>query len=271
MPAVPATAPKTSENTLSSLALVDTLSLLDGRLRLTLGICHQFVKISNFNTSTGAVTESYDKSAVTPAVALVIKPWGQGISLYADYVQGLSKGATITYTTDAHSHAFAPYKTEQKEAGIKWNVVTFSNTVSLFEITKPMLISVYGNDALDDGEKRVRGLEWNVFGEVKRGIRLFRRRGLHPGRANQDRERHLRRQRRRGRAALARKSGRRVGQSLAACRDAEQPHHHQFQPVPEWGQSAGSALLLGHLQRHHADRHAGPGAHHLRHGRLLMV
>lgn len=173
MPAVPATAPKTSENTLSSLALVDTLSLLDGRLRLTLGICHQFVKITNFNTSTGAVTESYDKSAVTPAVALVIKPWGQGISLYADYVQGLSKGATITYTTDAHSHTFAPYKTEQKEAGIKWNVVTFSNTVSLFEITKPMLISVHGNDALDDGEKRVRGLEWNVFGEVKRGIRLL--------------------------------------------------------------------------------------------------
>lgn len=173
MPATPATAPKTAENTLSSLALVDSLSMLDDKLRLTLGARHQSVKTSNYNASTGALSASYDKSALTPAVALLIKPWGAGLSLYANYVQGLSKGDSISTPTYARNHTFAPYKTEQKELGLKWQAGNFSHTASLYEITKPMLISVNGNDASDDGEKRMRGLEWNAFGELQRGLRVL--------------------------------------------------------------------------------------------------
>jgi len=173
MPAIPGNAPKTSENTLSSLALVDTLSFLDDKVRLTLGARHQTVKTKNFSAATGAQTSDYDKSAVTPAVALVVKPWGPDISLYANYVQGLSKGDTVTTPVYAYDHTFAPYKTEQKEVGVKWKAGGFTNTLSLFEITKPMLIQVNGNIPSDDGEKRVRGLEWNTFGQVTRGVRLL--------------------------------------------------------------------------------------------------
>lgn len=176
MPAVPADPSKSSENTFSSLALVDTLSMLNDALRFTLGLRHQSVKTTNY-AATGAVSGTpYDKSAVTPALGVVFKPWGPNVSLYANYVQGLSKGDSISTPTYVRNYTFAPYKTVQKELGVKWNTGTFTHTASLFEISKPMLLAVAtsaGTDATDGGEKRVRGLEWNTFGEVARGVRLL--------------------------------------------------------------------------------------------------
>jgi iron complex outermembrane receptor protein len=172
MPAVPAVAPKTSENTLSSLALVDTMSFMEDRLRLTLGLRRQSVETTNFSTA-GAVTGTYDKSAVTPAVAVVFKPWGPHVALYANYVQGLSKGDSVSTPTYAYNYTFAPYKTEQKEGGIKWDAGSFTHTASVFEISKPMLITLSGNVPSDGGEKRVRGVEWNTFGDIVRDVRLL--------------------------------------------------------------------------------------------------
>lgn len=115
MPGVPDSAPKTAENTLTSLALVDTMSFLDDRLQLTGGLRNQRVKTTNFDKN-GNTTSRYDKQAVTPAVALVVKPWGPDLSFYANYVQGLSKGDSVTDTTATNfGQVFAPYKTEQKE------------------------------------------------------------------------------------------------------------------------------------------------------------
>ncbi len=177
MPEMPGSAPKTAENTLASVALVDNVSLMQDMLRITLGLRHQSIQTTNYNASTGALSgKKYDKSAVTPAVGVVLKPWGPDISLYANYVQGLSKGDTISIPTYVRDYTFAPYKTKQKEIGVKWNAGTFTHTASVFEITRPMLISIAtasGNDATDGGEKRVRGVEWNTFGEVTRGVRLL--------------------------------------------------------------------------------------------------
>lgn len=176
MPGVPDSAPKTAENTLTSLALVDTMSFLDDRLRLTGGLRNQRVKTTNFDKN-GNTTSRYDKQAVTPAVALVVKPWGPDLSFYANYVQGLSKGDSVTDTTATNfGQVFAPYKTEQKEVGVKWNAGTFTNTLALFQIDKPMLV-IEGTTArptyADGGEKRVRGVEWNTFGELARGVRVL--------------------------------------------------------------------------------------------------
>lgn len=177
MPATPSSAPKTSETTLSSLALVDTVSLLDDRVRITLGLRNQNVKTTNYNATTGAVTAKYDKSAVTPAVGVILKPWGQGISLYANYVEGLSKGDTVSDTLATNKNfVFAPYKTEQKEMGVKWDAGKFTHTVSLFEITKPTMVAIGSSTNptyTDEGEKRVRGLEWNTFGELTRNLRVL--------------------------------------------------------------------------------------------------
>lgn len=176
MPAVPGSAPKTSENTLSSLALVDTMSFLDDRLLLTAGLRNQRVKTSNFD-KTGKTTSRYDKDAVTPAAAIVVKPWGPDLSFYANYVEGLSKGDSVSDTTATNfGQVFAPYKTKQKELGVKWNAGTFTNTLALFEIEKPMLVtegSTSNPTYADGGEKRVRGVEWNTFGEIMQGVRVL--------------------------------------------------------------------------------------------------
>lgn len=176
MPSTPSTAPKTGDVTLSSLALMDTLSLLDDRLKLTLGLRSQRVQTTSYN-SAGATTASYDKSAVSPAVGVVVKPWGPAVSLYANYVEGLSKGDTVTDTAATnYNQVFSPYKTEQKEMGVKWDAGSFSHTASLFEITKPTLVAI-GSTAnptyVDSGEKRVRGLEWSTSGELTRALRLL--------------------------------------------------------------------------------------------------
>lgn len=177
MPDSPAYAPKTSETTLSSLALVDTLAFMEDRVLLTAGLRNQSVKTTNFNAATGAVTAQYDKSAVTPAVGIVVKPWGPDISLYGNYVQGLSKGDKVTDTQATNKDfVFAPYKTEQMETGVKWNAGSFTNTVSLFEITKPTMVAIGSSSNptyTDDGEKRVRGLEWNTFGALTRNLRVL--------------------------------------------------------------------------------------------------
>jgi iron complex outermembrane receptor protein len=176
MAVLPGAAPKTSETTLSSLALVDTLSFFGDQLQLTLGVRNQGVKTNNFNAA-GAVTSTYDKSVITPAVAVVVKPWGPSLSLYANYVQGLSKGDAVTNTAATnYGQVFAPYQTEQKEVGSKWNSGRFSNTASLFEIDKPTLVTIGSTTNptyTDGGEKRVRGIEWTTFGEIARNVRLL--------------------------------------------------------------------------------------------------
>lgn len=178
MPALPGAAKKWSDKTFDSLAVVDTLSLLDDTLKLTLGLRHQSYQVDP--TADGIATGgevAYDKSVVTPAAAVVFKPWGPGVSLYASYVQGLSQGGRISTDNGyVRNHTFAPYKTQQAEVGVKWNAGTFTHTAALYQITKPELVtfaSGAGLDAADDGQKRVRGLEWSTFGEVVRGVRML--------------------------------------------------------------------------------------------------
>ena len=170
--------PKTNDATLTSLALVDTLSFLDEAVRLTLGLRQQQVEQTTFNTTTGAVSGTpYDKKALTPSVAVVVKPWGDDVSLYGSYVQGLSQGGQVTDTLATnYGQVFAPYKTTQREVGVKWALGSFTNTASLFEINQPTMMSTgpSSNPTYTDGaETRVRGLEWNTFGLVLPSVKLL--------------------------------------------------------------------------------------------------
>ena len=174
----PAFVLQTEDTTLSSIALADTLSFEQGKYLLTLGVRNQRVESKTFNGKTGLLTASYDESAVTPAIALVVKPWNAPVSLYANYIEGLSKGAAVTDTgASNYGEVFAPYKSKQMEAGVKWDAGTFANTLSVFQVTKPSVIKInntggtYSNNV--DGEQRNRGVEWNVFGQVAPNLRLL--------------------------------------------------------------------------------------------------
>lgn len=172
--AVPGSVPfKTSDATLSSVAVADTLGFFDDRVQLTLGLRNQQIRTKAFSDTTGAMTSRYDKSAVTPAVGLVVKPWGPSLSLYANEVEGFSQGGTVTDNTATnYLQQFAPYRTEQSEVGVKWDGGSFTHTVALFDISKPSMIKE-GNTYTDQGKQNHRGLEWNGFGEVSRNVRLL--------------------------------------------------------------------------------------------------
>lgn len=166
---------KSSESRVSSIGVADTLSILDERIQLTVGIRHQEVKSTNFNTTTGAQTSSYEGKAWTPAVGLVVKPW-ENVSLYANYIEDLQRG-TIAGTQYANAgEVFPPYVSKQYEAGVKVDWGTVTTTLAAFQIAQPNTISIAGTPkptlALD-GEVRNRGIELNAYGEITPGVRLM--------------------------------------------------------------------------------------------------
>lgn len=167
----PALVPKISETKLSGVALADTLSMFDERVQVTLGARQQQVKSDNFSPATGAVTSSYDKSAVTPLLGLVVKPW-QNVSFYANYIEGLSKGDVAPSTASNAGQTFAPYKSKQHEIGVKIDHGRLITTLSAFQIRKPSG-QLAGNVFAVDGEQRNRGMELNLFGEAAKGVRLL--------------------------------------------------------------------------------------------------
>ncbi|WP_409298661.1 TonB-dependent receptor [Pseudomonas sp. KCJK8993] len=162
-----------SETRLRSYGVADTLAVLDDRLQLTLGVRRQEVLSDTFSVSTGKRTSRYDESATTPAAAVLFKATDD-LSLYANYIEGLSKGGTAPLTAANAGAIFAPYKTKQKEVGLKLDLGSFSHTLALYEITRP---GSYTDPATNlysmGGEQRNRGVEWGFFGAPLDDVRLM--------------------------------------------------------------------------------------------------
>ena len=174
-PAAPFVAPHISHTELrmSSYGLADTMSFAEDRVQLTLGLRRQQVVSDTYNIATGARATRYDSGATSPAAALLVKAT-QHVSLYANYIEGLSQGAIAPLTADNRGEVFPPYKSKQKEIGAKFDLGEFAHTVSLFEITRP---SSYTDPVTNiysfGGEQRNRGVEWGFWGSPLRGVRLM--------------------------------------------------------------------------------------------------
>jgi len=168
--------PKTDALQLPSIAVSDTISFFDDQVAFTLGVRHQRVKVITYDPATGSGQTDYDKSAVTPMLAVLFKPFAN-FSIYGNYIEGLSKGDTAPMDTINKEKIFAPYKTKQYEVGAKYDFGRFTTTISLFQIEKPSGFSVVNPDGTKtykvDGEQRNRGVELNVFGEVLPDVRLL--------------------------------------------------------------------------------------------------
>lgn len=166
----PTDVPKVSDSTLTGFALADTLSAFGDRVQLTLGGRYQTIEANNFSTA-GAVTSSYDDDALTPMVGLVVKPWSN-VSLYANYIEGLSRGDIAPSTASNSGEALAPYVAKQYETGVKVDFGRMAAMVSVFQIEKPFG-QLENGVFTDGGEQRNRGLEVSLFGEVTDDIRVF--------------------------------------------------------------------------------------------------
>jgi iron complex outermembrane receptor protein len=166
-------APKVTErNTTSSIALADTMALLDDKVKLTLGGRSQTIEQKGYNYDGSAASE-YDKSAVTPFAGVVYQPtydW----SLYANYAEALIKGEIVSswggYTNPGQ--VFSPTRSEQYETGVKYDNGMLGAVVSVFEISKPTYI-VANNTYTRDGEQRNRGLELSGYGLLSDSVKVL--------------------------------------------------------------------------------------------------
>jgi iron complex outermembrane receptor protein len=161
-----------SETAMRSYAFTDTLSIFDDRLLLTLGVRHQNVLVDSFNFATGAFEAHYDESKVTPALAALVKVT-DAVSLYANYVEGLSQGPTAPPTAVNANEVFAPFVSKQGEVGVKVDWGQLTSTLSAFQVTRPSGFLDASNVFTVEGEQRNRGLELQVFGELSPGVRLL--------------------------------------------------------------------------------------------------
>ncbi len=165
--------PRSSERELSSFAVADTLSVLGDRIQLTVGARQQFIQIENYDRATGQRLSRYDEGALTPAVALLVKPTA-ALSVYGNYIEGLAQGPTAPLTSSNAGEIFAPFRSTQYEVGAKYDFGSFAATAALFRIAQPAgVLTPVTNRFSIDGEQRNQGFEMTVFGEVTERLRLL--------------------------------------------------------------------------------------------------
>jgi len=158
---------------LQSVAFADTLSILNERVQLTLGVRRQDISSANFNTTSGAQTSTYSSDVWTPAYALVVKPF-ENVSLYASYIEGLTTGSVVGAGYANAGTVLAPAQTTQIETGAKVDWGRVMTTLAFYEISQPnSVVNLSANTVGYDGEQRNRGVEFNAFGEVTESIRLL--------------------------------------------------------------------------------------------------
>ncbi|WP_155808135.1 TonB-dependent receptor [Bordetella petrii] len=155
------------DNLMSSVALADTLGFAQDKVLLTLGGRYQRVRQSR-NTD-------YDESKVTPMAAIVVKPWDEDTSLYANYIEGLQPGQTVGLGYLNEGETFKPTKSKQLEFGVKLRRGDFLHTFSAFQIDRSFLGSIAeaGGNRLATGKQRNRGLEWTVSGQLTRTLTVL--------------------------------------------------------------------------------------------------
>lgn len=171
----PGNVPQTGNTVLTGVAFADTVSTLDERWQLTLGLRQQNITSDTYNAVTGAlVPPSYKKSATTPGLGLVFKA-SEKLSLYANYIEGLQQGPIAPAgTANPPNQTLEPYVSRQHEAGLKFDHGSFATTLSAYQLVTP---NAFTNPATNvfgvNGEQRTRGIELNTFGEITRGVRLL--------------------------------------------------------------------------------------------------
>ncbi|MNU52044.1 Ferrichrome receptor FcuA precursor [compost metagenome] len=165
-----------TQTRLSSLAIGDTLSFLDDRAQLTLGVRRQKLESTDFAYDTGKPT-AYEKSRTSPMAGFVFKLQPQ-VSLYANYIEGLSKGDTAptVSTGGAVRNAgtqLSPYVSKQKEIGIKFDGGRIGGGLAFFTTDKPRALVNSAGYYVAEGRDRHQGLELTAFGEAAKGVRLM--------------------------------------------------------------------------------------------------
>lgn len=169
-----------SRTRLWSVYASDTVGLFDNRLLVTGGLRLQSIRVKAYNAYNGGLLDTtYDESAVTPVVGVVVKPV-EGVSLFANRIEALQQGPTapIDPVLVNSGEVLAPTKSVQYEVGGKLRIGGFDASLALFQIDLPIAYAVPTGMGASQvyglfGKQRNRGIELSFAGEVAPGLRLI--------------------------------------------------------------------------------------------------
>ncbi|NWD56057.1 TonB-dependent receptor [Pseudomonas veronii] len=161
-----------TENKFSGVALSDTLGFFDDRLLLTLGARWQRVKVDDWTNNVKGDT-AYDEEKISPSGGILFKAT-DALSLYANYLEGLSQGKVAPSTSVNEDEIFPPFISRQVEVGAKYDAGAFAVTAAVFRIKQP----AYETNATSrvfgpNGKRQNDGVELSLFGEPLKGLRLL--------------------------------------------------------------------------------------------------
>ena len=161
-----------TENRFSGVALADTLGFMDDRLLVTLGARWQRVKVDDWTNGVKGKT-NYDEEKVSPSAGILFKLNPQ-LSLYANYMEGLSQGKIAPSTSINSDEIFPPFTSRQVEVGAKYDQGTFGLTAAAFRIKQPAYETNDITGRFDqNGKRENQGIELSTFGEPLKGFRLL--------------------------------------------------------------------------------------------------
>lgn len=161
-----------TESRYNSVALSDTLGFFDDRLLLTLGARWQRVEVDDWSDNVKGDT-GYNEEKISPSGGILYKVTDQ-LSVYANYMEGLSQGKIAPSTASNADDIFPPFLSRQVEVGTKYDLGTFAFTASVFRIKQP----AYERNEIStrfgpNGKRENTGVELTLFGEPLEGVRLL--------------------------------------------------------------------------------------------------
>ena len=160
--------PLNDQTNLFSMALTDVITTANDHWTFILGGRHQSIRQETYVSNT-----KYDENVWTPAVGTVYKV-NNKVSVYANYIEGLTPGDVVSGGYDNDGDTLAPYKAKQLETGVKFDMGKALATFSAFQITQDgEMETADGKRLTTSGEVRHRGLEASVYGEPVDGTRLW--------------------------------------------------------------------------------------------------
>ena len=164
---------------MTSFAIGDTLSLVDDRLLVTLGLRHQRMETTDYAYGgTGVVTGGgVPQSHNSPALGLLFKLQPQ-LSVYGNYIESLSQGPQAPATANNlpvvnRGQLLAPSVSKQKEVGLKFDGGRIGGGIALFSTTRPRAFTNASQVFVAAGEDEHRGVELTAHGEAMRGVKLL--------------------------------------------------------------------------------------------------
>lgn len=165
----------------ASVAFADTMAFMDDRLLVTLGARRQTIEQASYAYDTLTQNSYYNKSKTTPVAGVVFKITPT-ISAYANYIEGLVQGKVASATDNGRAvtnagEVFAPYQAKQKEIGVKYDGGTLGANVAFFSTDQPTYYNQLQPSGVVTfglyGKQRNQGLEFSVFGQPAKGLRLL--------------------------------------------------------------------------------------------------